>query len=159
MSIMETIDAFSAKVEEGDFEGFGNLFTEDGVYHDIFYGEFKGPQAIADMLRLFHKGGKDFKWEFFDLAQGDWPEGDFLGYGRWMFSYTAIHERAEGKRITFDGVGIFYVRDGKIARYEDSSNGAVPLRQMNTPPELMDKMLARWQGWLEDRPQYAGHQK
>lgn len=154
MTFEEILKEFSARVQTGDGDRFAELFTEDGVYHDIFYGEFKGREAIAEMLRLFHKGGKDFIWELYEPA-----EANGVGYAQWLFSYTATHERAAGRRITFDGVGVFHLKDGLIARYEDFSNGAVPLRQMNTPPELMDKMLERWQGWLEAKPRYAAHQK
>ncbi len=42
---METsalLKAFCTAVEGRDGKGFASLFTEDGVYHDVFYGDFKG---------------------------------------------------------------------------------------------------------------------
>lgn len=154
MTFEEILDAFAARVEAGEYERFAELFTEDGVYDDIFYGAYKGRAAIADMLRRFHADGKDFKWEMFDPA-----EAGGVGYARWLFSYTARHERAGGKRVTFEGVGVYHLRDGLIARYEDFCNGAVPLAQMNTPQALMDKMIERWQRKLAERPGYDAHQR
>ncbi len=150
----DILDRFCAAVEAADYDGFAALFAEDGVYDDIFYGEFAGRAAIGDMLRKFHEGGKDFKWDMHDPVQAGG-----VGYARWMFSYTATHERAAGKRVTFEGVGVFHLRDGLIACYQDFCNGAVPLAQMNTPPELMSKMVDRWQTHLETRPEYAAHRK
>jgi len=150
----DILDRFCTAVEAADYDGFAQLFTEDGVYDDIFFGEFGGRAAIADMLRKFHEGGENFKWQMFEPA-----EGDGVGYARWMFSYDAKVDRAKGQRVTFEGVGQFHLRDGLIARYQDFCNGAVPLAQMNTPPELMTKMIGRWQKHLETRPGYSAHQK
>ncbi len=41
---METsalLKAFCSAVERRDGKGFASLFTEDAVYHDVFYGDFK----------------------------------------------------------------------------------------------------------------------
>ena len=50
---METsalLKAFCTAVEGRDGKGFASLFTEDGVYHDVFYGDFKGREKIAEMI-------------------------------------------------------------------------------------------------------------
>ena len=38
---------FCRSVEQRDGKAFANLFTGDGVYHDVFYGVFKGHTKIA----------------------------------------------------------------------------------------------------------------
>lgn len=154
MKFPDVTTAFTTAVEGADFDGLAALFAEDGVYHDIYYGAFEGRAAIADLLRLFYKGGRDFRWEFFDHT---FENG--TGYAQYMFSYTATNPRAAGTRVTFDGVGIFKLADGLITHYADVCNGILPMAQMNTPDDLMDKMTARWQGWLEAHPRYAAHQK
>ena len=35
---------------EGDGAGVAACFTEDGVYHDVFYGSFEGRGRIAEMI-------------------------------------------------------------------------------------------------------------
>ena len=52
----------------GDAEAAADCFAENGVYHDGFYGEFKGRAAIADMVRL--KDGLIERYEeIFERAQ------------------------------------------------------------------------------------------
>ena len=149
----ETIlEKFSAAVTAGDGAALGALFTEDGIYDDVFYGEFAGRDAIAGMLAIFHDGGTDFRWEFRDpVSNGK------TGYAYWLFSYTGANRNNKGKRVVFDGVGIFHLRDGLIERYEDMCNGALPLKQMGTPAPIVDRMLGKWQAHLEARPGFANH--
>ena len=62
-SFPELLDAFTATVRRGDGAAFSGLFTEDGVYDDVFYGVFKGREAIASMLEdYFHRDGENFLW-------------------------------------------------------------------------------------------------
>ena len=55
---------FCSAVERRDGKAFARLFTEDGVYHDVFYGDFKGHQKIAEMIDdHFHRTARDFRWD------------------------------------------------------------------------------------------------
>ncbi|MDP1750553.1 MAG: nuclear transport factor 2 family protein, partial [Reyranella sp.] len=64
---METsalLKAFCSAVERRDGKGFASLFTENGVYHDVFYGDFTGPAKIAEMVDdWFYRAARDFRWE------------------------------------------------------------------------------------------------
>lgn len=131
---------FAAAVEVGDGRALAALFTEDGVYDDIFYGEFHGRDAIRDMLeKVFWRDGKDFAWEFLNPVANE-----STGYAQWLFSYTSTTKHNDGKRVGFDGVGVFHLRDGLIVRYEDHCNAVAPLRDMGVPHEVIDRMAARW---------------
>ncbi|MCY4238624.1 MAG: nuclear transport factor 2 family protein [Rhodospirillaceae bacterium] len=131
---------FAAAVEVGDGTALAQLFTEDGVYDDIFYGEFHGRKAIKDMLeRLFWRDGKDFLWEFRNPAATD-----TIGYAQWLFSYTSGTRHNDGKRCGFEGVGIYHLRSGLIARYEDQCNAVTPLREMGVPLDVIDRMAGEW---------------
>jgi len=44
------LPGFAAAVEAGNGAALAACFTEDGIYHDTFYGKFEGREAIADML-------------------------------------------------------------------------------------------------------------
>ena len=70
LGLEETMDAtallkeFCSAVERRDGKAFANLFTEDGVYHDVFYGDFKGRQKIVEMIDdWFHRTARDFRWD------------------------------------------------------------------------------------------------
>lgn len=155
MSFPEMLTKFAAAVENHDGEALAALFTEDGVYDDIFFGEFHGRERIAWLLNeKFYEGGKDFKWEFNNPV-----DDGRRGYASWLFSYTSVSKHAAGTRVTFDGVGVFTLRDGLIERYDDMCNGAVPLKQMGTPPEVMDRMLEKWHSHLKTRDGYDAHQR
>ena len=155
MEFEDLVSAFGAAVEAGDGTALGALFTEDGVYHDMFYGGFVGREAIRDMLEgIFHRDAKDFRWEFLDPVSNG-----AVGYAHWLFSYTGTTTHTDGKRVVFDGVGLFFLNDGLIARYEDVSNSVVPLKQMNVPQPVIDRQVDKWQGWLEARPGYGAHAK
>ena len=47
MDATALLKEFCSAVERRDGKAFASLFTEDGVYHDVFYGDFKGHQKIA----------------------------------------------------------------------------------------------------------------
>lgn len=153
MVFRDTLDAFAAAVQDGDGRALAALFTEDGVYDDVFYGVFKGREEIAAMLdELFHRDGRDFRWDF----ESPVDDGQ-TGYAEWLFSYTSTTEHAKGTRVVFDGVGHFELENGLIKRYRDFCNGAVPLRQMGTPPEVLFRVINKWQAALEARTGYAEH--
>ena len=50
MSFPDLLARFTGAVEAGDGAALAALFTDDGVYHDTFYGAFQGREAIRDML-------------------------------------------------------------------------------------------------------------
>ena len=131
---------FAAAVEAGDGTALAALFTEDGVYDDIFYGAFHGRAAIGDMLeKIFWRDGKDFLWEFLDpVSTAE------VGYASWLFSYTSTTKHNRGRRCGFEGVGVFHLRDGLIARYEDRCNAVAPLRDMGVPFEVIDRLARKW---------------
>jgi len=155
MEFKDIVKAFGAAVEAGDGTALADLFTQDGVYHDMFYGSFKGRAAIKEMLEnIFHRDAKDFRWELLDpVTNGR------IGYAHWLFSYTGTAEHIKDQRVVFDGVGIFFLKDGLIERYEDISNSVVPLRKMGVPQTVIDRQIEKWQGWLEARPGYGAHAK
>jgi hypothetical protein len=48
-----------------------DLFCEDGVYHDVFYGEFAGQAKIAEMINdWFFKSATDMRWDMRRLRDG-----------------------------------------------------------------------------------------
>ena len=62
MNIPAMLKNFCDAVERRDGKAFAKLFTEDGVYHDVFYGAFKGRAEIAEMIDdWFYRTASDFR--------------------------------------------------------------------------------------------------
>ncbi|MHA0111787.1 nuclear transport factor 2 family protein, partial [Klebsiella pneumoniae] len=77
-----------------DGKGFAALFTEEGVYHDVFYGAFKGHARIAEMIDdWFYRTARDFRWEMFRPVS----DGTML-YAYYTFSYVSTLPEAKGGR-------------------------------------------------------------
>ena len=111
----DLLDRFTAAVESGDGDAFAALFCEDGVYDDVFYGEFRGRERLAEMLREhFHGHARDFRWEMHDpVCDGR------VGYASYTFSYTSTMRRSEGRRVVFTGCSRFLLREGLVESYRE----------------------------------------
>ena len=133
------VHAFTTAVETNDGLRLGQLFTSDGVYADGFYGDFRGPAAIANMLREHFWGhAEDFSWRMDDLA----IHGAH-GYATYLFSYRSKLDSALGERIAFEGIAHFEFEQDRIKRYEEVFNTGVALAQLNFPAERIMKHLQR----------------
>lgn len=84
----------TAAVCAGDGDGTPACFTPAGIYHDGFYGEFKGRREIGRMVReLFHRDARDFAWRIHDAVSGGRVGSaryDFLTYRAWPAAKGAV---------------------------------------------------------------------
>ena len=153
MDVSALLKDFTTAVERRDGKSFASLFTEDGVYHDVFYGAFKGREKIAEMIDdWFHRTARDFRWEMFRPVS----DGTML-YAYYTFSYVSTLPEAQGKRVGFDGVSIMRLRDGKIAEYREVANSAIGLLDIGFAPERVAKILRKEAGQIKARPEWARH--
>jgi ketosteroid isomerase-like protein len=144
---------FCRAVEQHNGKAFAALFTEDGVYHDVFYGAFTGRERIAQMIDdWFYRTATDFRWDMHDPVS----DGRTL-YARYTFSYKSLLPEANGGRAMFEGVGIMKLRDGLIAEYGEVANTAPAFVDLNFAPERMAKIFARQNAELKARPEMARH--
>ena len=134
------IERMSQAICRGDGTAAAVCFVTEGIYHDGFYGEFRGREAIRGMVEQhFHANARDFAWTLSDaLSDGK------LAYARYAFSYISKIAGSEGKRIFFSGISQVRLKDGLIAHYGEVFDRGVALAQMNFPPERIAKSLARW---------------
>ena len=139
MTFDALLEKFTAAVEAGDGKALAALFTEDGVYHDTFYGAFQGREAIRDMLEnYFWRDAQAFRWDMKEpLHQGD------LAYAHWLFSYESRLAGAEGKRVAFRGFSCFHLEGGLIKHYGELFDQGIALAQTNFPAERMARRLAK----------------
>lgn len=134
------IERLTQAICRGDGAAAAACFVADGIYHDGFYGEFRGREAIRDMVENhFHANARDFTWKLSDaLSDGS------LAYARYDFSYISKIAGSEGVRVYFAGIAQVRLKDGLIARYGEMFDRGVALAQMNFAPERIAKSLARW---------------
>lgn len=153
MTFPALLSRFTAAVESGDGAALASLFTPDGAYHDTFYGEFAGRDAIARMLTgYFWRDAEAFKW---DMAE---PVSDgLIGYARWAFSYVSKMDGSRGKRAAFAGMSRFVLAGDLIVRYDEAFNAGLAFAQLGMPPDRIAKIFRRVsEGALAEEP-LAGH--
>lgn len=145
--MMEATAEFRALVERmtqaicrGDGAAAAACFVADGIYHDGFYGEFRGRNAIRGMVENhFHANARDFTWKLSDaLSDGK------LGYARYAFSYTSKIAGSDGTRVFFSSISQVRLENGLITHYGEIFDRGIALAQMNFAPERIAKSLARW---------------
>ena len=153
MNTYELLRAFCDGVEKHDGKAFAQLFTEDGVDHDVFYGAFAGRAKIAELIDdWFYRTATDFRWDMHTPVS----DGQTL-YARYTFSYRSTLPEANGARAMFEGVSIMRLRDGKILEYHEVANTAPAFVQLNFAPERIAKIVAKQGAALRARPEMARH--
>ena len=153
MNITAMLRTFCDAVERHDGKALAALFTEDGVYHDVFYGAFKGRTKIAELIDdWFYRTATDFRWDMHAPV----TDGTTL-YARYTFSYRSTLPEAKGARAMFEGVSIMTLRDGLIAEYHEVANTATGFVDMNFAPERIAKIVAKQGVALKARPEMKRH--
>ena len=134
------LERLTQAICRGDGEAAAACFGESGVYHDGFYGEFKGRAAIADMVRShFHGNASDFRWTLSDVV----AEGE-RGYASYEFSYVSKMPGSEGRRAGFSGMCKVRLKDGLIERYEEVFERAQVLARVGFADERIVKSVRKW---------------
>lgn len=152
-SLNDTLAAFARCVERNDGKGLAELFCADGVYDDYFFGPSKpGPGGIEEMLAHFYEGGRDFKWDFFDVV-----ESGALGYASYRFSYSSIMPDSKGARVVFEGISRFQLEKGRIKRYSEVFDRGMALAQLDFAPERLKKIALKYASGVKAQPGAAGH--
>ncbi|MCC8980459.1 nuclear transport factor 2 family protein [Bradyrhizobium acaciae] len=153
MDTTTMLRAFCDAVEQRNGKAFADLFVEDGVYHDVFYGAFEGHAKIAEMIDdWFYRTATDFRWVMHDPVS----DGATL-YARYTFSYRSTLPEAKGARAMFEGVAIMRLRDGKITEYHEVANTAPAFVDLNFAPERIAKIVGKQGTALRARPEMQRH--
>ena len=153
MKTEQLLRAFCDAVEQHNGKAFAELFTEDGVYHDVFYGAFTGRADIAGMIDdVFYRTASDFRWDMHSPV----TDGKTL-YAHYTFSYRSTLPEAKGARVMFEGVAMMKLRDGRILEYHEVANTAPAFVDMNFAPERIAKIFAKQGAALKARPEMRRH--
>jgi hypothetical protein len=123
-----------------DADAVAACFTLQGVYHDGFYGEFKGRAEILRMLRqFFYADARDFQWKVFDPACNG-----SIGYARYAFSYLPQMPGAPNHRVGFEGICVCELKDELIQYYGEIFERAPVLAKLGFPDARILKSVRRW---------------
>lgn len=134
------LSRMTSAICRGDAEGAAACFAPDGVYHDGFYGEFKGRAEIVRMLReLFYRDARDFEWKL----SGAVSDGR-TGYARYEFSYVSKLAGSEGKKAGFAGICCCELGAGLIRHYSEIFDRAPVLAQLGFADARILKTVRRW---------------
>ncbi len=153
MSFAALIRRMAEAAAAGDAAGVAACFAEDGVYHDVFYGSFRGRAAIVDMIENhFHRDAEDFRWDFHDPV-----EANGVGYARYVFSYRSKLPGREGRRAGFEGVAICRLKGGLIAEYGEVANAVAGLSMLGFEDARIGRFAARQTRELCARGESEGH--
>lgn len=153
MDVQAVLKAFCDAVARHDGKALAALFTEDGVYHDAFYGAFEGRTRVAELIDdWFYRTAEDFRWDMHDPV----TDGRVL-YARYTFSYRSKLPEAEGGRAMFEGVAIMRLKDGLIAEYREVANTAPAFVDLGFVPERIAKIVGRQGAELKSRDEMRHH--
>ena len=153
MNTTAMLRTFCDAVEQRNGAAFAELFTEDGIYHDVFYGAFAGRARIAAMIDdWFYRTATDFRWDMHTPVS----DGHTL-YARYTFSYRSTLAEANGARAMFEGVAIMTLRDGKIVSYHEVANTAPAFVDLKFAPERIAKIVGKQGAELKARPEMQRH--
>ena len=153
MDVIALLRAFCDAVERRDGADFASLFSEDGVYHDAFYGAFAGRAKIAELIDdWFYRTARDFHWDMHEPVTAR-----HTLYARYAFSHLSTLPEAQGRRVGFEGVSIIKLCDGLIVDYREVANVGPALVALGFAPERVCKILAREGKRLRDAPEMARH--
>ena len=156
MEFSELVHALARAASAGDGAAVAALFAKDGEYHDVFYGTFKGREAISDMIENhFHRDGENFIWDMHDPVSQDG-----MGYARYVFSYQSRLPGCDGRRGMFEGVSVIrYDNEGKITDYKEIAESGVGLSLLGFEDARIARFLSKEAKSLQARPESAAHIK
>ena len=117
--ITALIERYDRAWNEQDIETVAALHTEDVVFENHTAGErAEGAAAVRDHIAQIFANWPDLRFRGRSLRIGP----DFA-----VSEWTATATTGDGRRLEWDGVDVFPLRDGKIAR-KDVYSGAANAR-------------------------------
>ena len=124
----EIAKLFCEKFCVPDSEAFSKLFTENAVYVDSLYGEYKGKEAIKKFHMRCHQEAK----EYIFIPKNIISEGNKIAF-EWELEFTLNTPFAIGKRIKVHGASFISIEDKKINTYREYSDSIAILLKGDVP--------------------------
>ena len=137
---MSIVRRFETAFNTQDVEGLVACFTDGATYTDTFFGAHTGHPALREMFtRMFHEG-RDYAWRMNVVV-----EDARHAAAEWTFGYVATEAvpRSAGRKVSFRGMSLFVLQDGRIADYREYFDEGLALLQLGFTPEALAKVLRR----------------
>jgi steroid delta-isomerase-like uncharacterized protein len=117
-AVRELIDAYNEAWNRQDLDAVCAFLADDIVFENHTAGErAEGAAAVRD-----HIAGIFERWPTLRFRSRRLQVADDFAVSEW----TATATRPDGVRVEWDGVDVFPLRDGKIARKDVYSTSASP---------------------------------
>ena len=113
----EIIETFWRIQDEGDYTKVVDLFADDAVLVDPFFGTFEGRSAIGEFMKKMNEemGSRETSFVVREIA-GD---GE-VAWAQWT---------AKTPAGDIEGCGLYRVRDGMMTYYKDYMNAPADLEE------------------------------
>jgi len=111
---------FCAAWTRRDIDALLGYFTDDAVYHNMPMAPVSGKNSIREVLNMFVPGADAIEFEMLRVA----------ARGSVVFAERVDRFRMGGKQVEVPVVGVFEIRDGRIAAWRDYFDFATWQRQV-----------------------------
>jgi steroid delta-isomerase-like uncharacterized protein len=137
---VSVVRRFEAAFNTQDVEALVALFIERGTYTDTFFGPHTGHLAIREMFARMFREGRDYTWRMETVV-----EDARHAAAEWSFGYVATEAvpRSAGRKVSFRGMSLFVLNEGRIADYREYFDEGLALLQLGFAPESIAKVLRR----------------
>jgi len=119
-----------------DYEKEASFLADDCVYEPVpGDGVFHGKKGFIDFAKRYHKSFPDHKWELKSVfSDGHRIAAEHVSTGTWTYSNDPKMP-ATGKHISYRGVSIIELCNGKIYRMTDYYDALSLWQQLGLIPE------------------------
>jgi steroid delta-isomerase-like uncharacterized protein len=137
---MSVVRRFERAFNEQDADALVACFTERATYTDTFFGPHTGHPALRAMFARMFREGRDYAWRMEVVVE----DGRHAA-AEWSFGYVATEAvpRSAGRKVSFRGMSLFVLEDGRIADYREYFDEGLALLQLGFAPESLAKVLRR----------------
>ena len=128
--------AFNAQ----DVDALVACFTEGATYTDTFFGPHTGHPKLREMFSRMFREGRDYAWRM-DVVVEDARHAA----AEWTFGYVASDAvpRSAGRKVSFRGMSLFVLENGRIADYREYFDEGLALLQLGFTPDSLAKVLKK----------------
>jgi len=138
--MQSVVRRFEAAFNQQDVEALVACFTEGATYTDTFFGPHTGHATLREMFTRMFREGRDYAWRMEVVV-----EDARHAAAEWAFGYVATDAvpRSAGRKVSFRGMSLFVLEDGRIADYREYFDEGLALLQLGFTPESLAKVLRR----------------
>jgi limonene-1,2-epoxide hydrolase len=142
---MTTADAsvahrFARAFNSGEVDQVLEVFTEDVIYHDLFYGRVEGREKLGEMFSRVYAQGTYHRWTMTNAAVGS-----RCTMCEWDFELTLSDAaaRGAGRTLRYPGASVFDTPDGRCHAYREYFDRTAALLAAGVAPSSVAAIVAR----------------